>query len=654
MEIKQLSSDVVDKIAAGEVVERPAHLLKELLENSVDAGATHIEIEVDHGGRSIKVTDDGKGVIPSEIPLVFARHATSKIEQSDDLWQLSTFGFRGEAIASISSVSRLDFISRRRGEKKAYRIRSEFGVLSEVTETSAGEGTQVVVESLFENIPARLKFLKSDSAEISQIKNVVKAMALQYPALQWKLNVKNQLVYFWPASSTLERCEKVLESKKLFETQSNYQDFKVHAVFSDPSTVVKVSRQIWIFVQNRWVQDKGLQAAVMEAYRSLLMHGQYPICYISLSAPPDQVDVNIHPTKSQVKFVDSSKAFRSVYYCIREALEKAPWISDDSSKVKKSQQKNQFSENQNSELNFASQVNFQSPTAFKTNDLTFSDQELTRAQFKQKQNHLNSYKEEPVGPKVAFSDFKNAGERDFSALTLSAKDLSVLSDDKDYGHSLNEPIEKNFESLDADQSEETFAPRSFWSSLQVIGQVDLTYIVAQASDKMILVDQHAAHERVAFERLMNAWKNNQFEVQSMLFPLTIDLEEPEIEILLTLSSDLKKMGVEIEQAGPSSLAINTLPAFVSETGLIEALKKLATESLEQGSSFALEKTITDIFATMACHSVVRAGQAMSLDEMKQLLNDMDEFPLSGFCPHGRSVSLEFPFLKLEKDFGRRG
>ncbi|MEM7647179.1 MAG: DNA mismatch repair endonuclease MutL, partial [Pseudomonadota bacterium] len=326
MEIQSLKSEVVDKIAAGEVVERPAHLLKELVENSIDAGATDIEIQVDDGGKSITVIDNGKGVLPKEIPLVFARHATSKIRESEDLWQLDSFGFRGEAIASISSVSELDFVSRREGEDKAYRVQCEFGRLGDVSETSSQQGTQVIVRNLFANIPARRKFLKSDAAEVTQIKNVIKAMALQYPHVSWKFKSKGKLVFLWKAEeSPLERAKKVLETDKLYECEYEYEGFKANVIFSDPSNVVKVSRQIWVFVQNRWVQDRSLQAAVMEAYRSLLMHGQYPICVVSVTCPPDEVDVNIHPTKSQVKFVDAKKAFRAVHYALREAIEKAPW-----------------------------------------------------------------------------------------------------------------------------------------------------------------------------------------------------------------------------------------------------------------------------------------------------------------------------------------
>lgn len=613
MEIKQLNSDVVDKIAAGEVVERPSHLLKELVENSIDAGATTIEIEVDQGGKSISVLDDGKGVLSDEIPLVFARHATSKIEESEDLWKLNTFGFRGEALASISSVSRLDFISRRKGEKKGYRVHCEFGDLSEVMETSIQEGTKVQISDLFENIPARLKFLKSDSAEVTQIKNVIKAMALQYPQVEWKLKNKGKLVYFWQKEdSLLARAKKVLETDRLYESTYEYEGFKSKVIFSDPSTVVKVSRQIWTFVQNRWVLDRGIQAAVMEAYRSLLMHGQYPICFVSVECPPDEVDVNIHPTKSQVKFVDAKKAFRVVHYALREAIGKAPWLNGANKKKA---------------------VSFE-PTP---QNQTFTDRNLSRTQFQQKSM---AWKDKSFSdqPKVGMNDLKEAGLRDFSTFPEVAE------------------VRDQVTAMGAGQSENQNEPPAqggFWSSLQVVGQVDLTYIVTQAEDRMVLVDQHAAHERVAFEKLMKAWREGNMEIQSLLLPLTVDLEEQEVEVLMGLSNDLERMGVQIEQAGPATLAIASLPSIIKEKGLVEALQKLARESLEKGGSFALETAIADLFATMACHSVIRAGQALSFEEMSQLLVDMDEFPLSGFCPHGRSVSLEFSFAKLEKDFGRR-
>ncbi len=266
--------------------------------------------------------------------------------------------------------------------------------------------------------------------------------------------------------------------------------------------------------------------------------------------------------------------------------------------------------------------------------LKFEDQSFSTTQFQQKSNF--SYKvDAPISHRPSMEDLRVAAASRETRQSEPESSDGMGSDDSSSATTQQE------------------ASAGYWSSLQVIGQVDLTYIVTQAQDKMILVDQHAAHERVAFERLMQAWRGGDLEIQHMLLPITIDLEESEVEALLTVQEDILKMGVQIEREGPASLAISSLPSIIKEKGIVEALKKLAFEINDKGGSFALETTIGDIFATMACHSVIRAGQALSREEMQSLLQQMDEFPLSGFCPHGRSVALEFSFTQLEKDFGRR-
>jgi DNA mismatch repair protein MutL len=323
-----------------------------------------------------------------------------------------------------------------------------------------------------------------------------------------------------------------------------------------------------------------------------------------VTCPPDEVDVNIHPTKSAVKFVDAKKAFRVVHYALREAIEKAPWRQGAP----------------------APEKTFVAPEV----NESFTGCSFDRTQFQQKQSltfdHPHNFSSDE---KVSIETLKQAAVRD---------------------------VENSLDQILTDttpSTTETQTSSSYWSTLQVIGQVDLTYIVTQAQDKMVLVDQHAAHERVAFEKLMKAWKQGGIEIQQMLLPITVDLEESEVEALLSVTDDLQKIGVTIEQEGPASIAISSLPSIIKEKGLVEALKKLAFEINDKGGSFVMETTIGDIFATMACHSVIRAGQALSHAEMVQLLKDMDEFPLSGYCPHGRSVSLDFSFGQLEKDFGRR-
>lgn len=624
MAIRELPSEVVDQIAAGEVVERPAHLVKELVENSVDAGATEIEIEFDHGGKFVRVTDDGCGISSADLLIALNRHATSKIQTADDIWQLSSFGFRGEALASISSVCRLTLKSRQPESNSAYQIKSEFGKRSEVEQVGGDVGTTVQIEDLFANVPARLKFLKSDGAEGTQIKNVLRALSLANPGVSFRVRNKGQLLFYWPCiedenidQAYVKRAEQVLEQEKLFLGEAEFMGLRARVALSAPNQTTKTRKNIWTFVQNRWVQDRGLQAAVMDAYRSLLMHGEYPVCAVWLDCPADSIDVNIHPTKSQVKFLNASNAFRVVLRAARGTLEKAPWIPElfDASGA-------------------ASSIEVPRSQGEEWKPMEFSGTEFSQSQFKQKvamedysagaptQRAVEDYSRNSMSPATegGFDQFVNpASLNDFNEAPVAANDTKAA------GH---------------------------WSSLQVLGQANLTYILTQSRNALVLVDQHAAHERVAFEKLMHGWKTGQIDIQSFLIPLTVDLEVEQVEAIVNEREEIAKLGIEVDQAGPKSISVRAAPSLVNETSLFAVMKKIGEELVDRGGSFALEKHISDICATLACHSVIRAGQALSLEEMQSLLVQMDEFPLSSFCPHGRPVYIEYPFYKLEKDFGR--
>lgn len=577
--IQMLSSEIINQIAAGEVVERPSHLVKELIENSLDARATQITIEISEGGRFIRVQDNGKGILSTDLNKALQRHATSKITKTDDLWNLHTFGFRGEALASAAAVSKMTLRSFEESEKKSSQIESVFGALSDIKPSSQSIGTEIKIEDLFANVPARLKFLKSESSEAGQIKSVVKALALSQPEVEFKLINNGDLQLYYPKrTQKIDRVRDVLEKTDLFEAQEINSSFKCKVVFSSPHEVAKTSKQIWIFVQERWVQDRALSAAVMDAYRSLLMHGEYPLVVLWLDCKPEEIDVNIHPTKSQIKFLNASTAFRTVHSTLRRALEKAPWIGD---------------------YKPAPPVQF---TPNIERNLKFSDHSFEQTQFKNKDFAIN------------LTDFTQ---------------LKINSD------SLVQPEE-----------------RGYWSSLQVIGQANLTYIICQKEDRLVFVDQHAAHERVVFESLMKAWKTNTFEVQNYLFPLAIDLAEDKVDILLKNTVEIQRLGFEIEQLGPEAIGIKSAPFLIKDSGLPIVFDKMALDLLNNGGSFAIEKKISDLFATMACHSVVRAGQSLSRVEMQELLVSMDQFALSSFCPHGRPVSVENSFTELEKLFGR--
>lgn len=605
MSIEMLPLEIQNQIAAGEVVERPAHLVKELVENSLDAGASEVSIDFSEGGRRVFVSDNGKGMSLKDLPKSLQRFATSKIFNAEDLWKLTTFGFRGEALASIASVAKMRMKSRTRDSQASYEINNSFGAIDKPVEVSGEVGTSIWVSELFENVPARLKFLKSESAEHTQIKNTLKALALSHSNVTFRVLENGQLTFLWPATnSPKERVQQILEIKNLFEGKAERGGVQARVVFASPDQVAKTSKNIWLFAQNRWVQDRTMQAAVMEAYRNLLMHGEFPQAVVWVETIPDQVDVNIHPTKSQVKFLDPSLVFRAVQAALREELEKAPWIK---------------STPKNDTIDSSSQTHTGTGLELENipqQQISMRDSSLERTQSRQK--------EWTWPPQNNFEKLK---------INFSQAPDVITSDGK---RARPEP-----------------PTQQYWSLFEVLGQAHHTYILAQDQEKLILVDQHAAHERVAFEKLMKAWKTGQIETQEFLFPLAVDMSSEKIELIEKNALILQNLGIHFEKMGPQTLGIRSCPSLIKESVLAQEIVRLGQELIDQGGSGAIDQVVTDLCARMACHSVVRAGQALSHPEMKSLLESMDEFPLSSYCPHGRPVCVEFPYQQLEKDFGRR-
>lgn len=626
MSIQILPPEVVDQIAAGEVVERPSHLVKELVENSIDAGATSVTVEFAEGGRYVKVVDNGKGIAAEELPKALERFATSKIAASDDLWKLRTFGFRGEALASIAAVSRLNLTSRPTGKEKAHQLLSEFGKKTSVDPVGGSEGTTITIQELFGNMPARLKFLKSDAAEATQIKVTLKALALAHPEIEFRVYEKNELAFFWPAcKSRKDRVEQILDVKPMYEGRAQRENVTAYAVFADPHQVAKTGKNIWLFAQSRWVQDRSMQAAVMEAYRNLLMHGEYPIAAIWVEVDPEYIDVNIHPTKSQVKFHNPSLVFRAVQAAVRETLEKAPWVPQNERPI-------------GSPAPVTSEAIPSSPVI----QSSFTHQDFHVTQYKKKEFPLEVAAQQAEQRREFLQNLASDETNPFVRKAETPVSRLEISDQgSEGGFAVSTPAK--------DTAKET---AKYWSALEVLGQANLTYIICQSRDKLVFVDQHAAHERVVFERLMTAWRGGKMEVQEFLFPLAVDLTPDKVEALQNVFPDLEKLGVYVEVLGPTTVGVKAAPSLIKESILSSVLDKMATEAVDLGGSFRMEKVIGDICATMACHSVVRAGQALSTEQMKNLLSEMDEFPLSSFCPHGRPVSVEYPYAKLEKDFGR--
>ncbi len=607
--IRPLSTEVINQIAAGEVVERPANLVKELIENSLDAGADKIEIHFSDGGRFVQIKDNGCGIKDTELPLALSPHSTSKISSLQDIWAIGSYGFRGEALAGIAEVSDLTLVSKPESQSRAGCLRSEFGKKTPVESVGSEKGTTVIVKNLFEKTPARLKFLKAESSETALIKNIIKAMALSRPQVEFRVLYKKKLLFYWPAKDSFQkRTEEVLSLKNTFYTKTQYQDIKVEAVLCAPNDTSATRRNLWFFVGGRYVEDSAIYSAVMAAYRGLLLHGEYPIVAINIFCRQEDLDVNVHPAKSKVRFKKPSLIFKAVHGSLRAVLEKAPWIPTGQSKTPAGG-------------NMEKELAFPGPAFNKT--------------------HFPAKARESDSPSNPHTFTKPAGKNEFSS-SYPAIPSGQTGD-----------IRSALKNMKMEEAQNIKKENNYWSSLYILSQAHLTYILAQTRSAIVFVDQHAAHERILYERLMQSWNTGKGDVQNRLVPLALDMDESLVKTLLSVQKELLKLGLKMEQAGPDGLVIHSAPAVLKDLALQKALTKLAEEIRSVGGSFAVEKKISDLCGSMACHSAVRAGQALSREEMQDLLTQMDEFPLSSFCPHGRPVFVEYPLSRLEKDFCRR-
>lgn len=651
--IQILPPEVVDQIAAGEVVERPAHMVKELVENAIDAGATEVRVQFEKGGRCVQVSDNGRGMQKHELALALSRHATSKIATSDELWSLSSFGFRGEALASIASVSRVVLRSRpaeasatssqkSSSDKSgvghlAWQLDAEFGKLRSPHVVGGEVGTRIVIDDLFSNTPARLKFLKSDTAEGVQIKEVLKALALSHPGVSFYIKSK-ELIFCWPRASFLERAQQVLEVPELHENKFVYEQVQAHVLVAAPNTTARTRKSMWCFVQNRFVQDKTMQAAVLEAYRNLLMHREYPVGVFFLNLPDGEVDVNIHPTKSQVKFRSSQNAFRALNRCVREKLEQAPWLNTLLS--------SEPAQSNNPDV----------PTVSNNRSTQHSEGDVVDVKGSAHRSAVERPTAEAIEQRTAWGQLQQSQSldpQDKGAFNEGPSDVKSF----EMGVGVQKPIVNYAQGIEKVSSSalglQEGATSGQWGGLRALAQVQRTYIVTQTSKAMILIDQHAACERVLFERLWHSWRDKKIKSQYKMIGLNLKMSAEKLECLLSNKAALAKMGFIVEAAGPELLALMGTPAGVRDAVLPGVIEKLADDMLKYGTSFAFEKVISDILATMACHSAIRAGQELTQGEMQTLLEQMDEHPLSSFCPHGRPVFVEIPFSKLERDFGRK-
>ncbi len=615
--IQILTPTVAAQIAAGEVVERPASVVKELLENALDAGATRITVEARGGGmREIRVQDDGVGIPAAEVELAFARHATSKLRHADDLWALASLGFRGEALPSIASVAQVICITRAAGEAVGTELRIAGGTVQERLPRGCSVGTSITVRNLFYNTPVRREYLRSDATEMAAITGVVQQYALAYPEVRLTLLLDGRLALQTSGSNDLR--EVVIElygrevACQLLPVDASYgadlEAVQVRGLISPPGLTRGSRSAMHLIVNRRVVQPRGgLAAVVSEAYHTMLMKGRHPLVVLDMRVHPAAVDVNIHPTKAEVKFRAGSRALAVLGRAVREALVAGAGVSA-----------------------------WDEPLP--------ADGELPRR-----------FEVRPLPPAPETTPAWGVGAAVWSA--QSHWDVgappATLPDSPTPAAPTADPV------VPSDTSGElvpaTLAPAGSPAQLpllRVIGQVGLTYIVAESPEGMYLIDQHAAHERITYERLMRQRGQGCIESQELLLPQTVELPPAATELLLGATAMLQEWGFVLDAWGEGMVRLRAVPATLALDQVQQALLEIADHLQGQGGSTP-DNWREAMLTTLACHNSVRAGQVLSLEEMRELLLALERCTSPRTCPHGRPTMVLLTPGQLERQFGRR-
>lgn len=595
--IRILPPALADQIAAGEVVERPASVAKELCENAVDAGARRVDVEIEAGGRRlIRVVDDGCGMTAAEARLALQRHATSKIACADDLWGLATFGFRGEALPSIAAVSRLTLRTKMTGATAGFRLLVEAGLETDAGEVGMAEGTQMEVRDLFFNTPARLKFLKSESTEAANVSEAVLRLALAHPEVHFRLRGNGRVALDLPPHRDMaERVRAALArrgAKVLHEAEGEEGGIKVRAFLASPEEAAPAGRSTFLFVGRRFVRDRALLHALAQGYGELLERGRYPLAALFVDVPGQELDVNVHPQKLEVRFARPQEVYAAVRHVVGRAVARAPWLAV-------------------------------SPI---------------RAYTLPPERVAPSEDERSLPPRPA-----RDRQASFSAALSRAPGLGEKPSPL--------PTVLRDEGLPAAGEP---ASRGFFGGLEYIGQLRRTYLVCEGPSELVLVDQHAAHERIMFERLRVAHRQRAVVRQRLLFPIPIELDEVAAAAAreAATAEALAELGFEVEAFGPSTMLLRAVPDLLKDVDPKPLLRDVLHRVAEGDSLRRAEENFEHVFATMACHGALRAGDIVAREAAVTLLGQLDAVDLHSHCPHGRPVLLRMSIAEIEQRLGR--
>jgi DNA mismatch repair protein MutL len=598
--IRQLPQNVVTKIAAGEVIERPASVLKELLENSVDAGSTRIDVEVEQGGSElIRVADDGCGIASEDLPLAFASHATSKLQSADDLFRIGTLGFRGEALASVGGVAQVTLQSRTADHACGSEIRCDGGDLSPVRAWSGAPGTRIEVRHLFYNTPVRRKFLRTTATEMGHLCEGFTRLALSHSTLHLTLRHNGKQVYEVPASATLpDRLGLFFGAEvrdRLYIVEAEQGPIKLHGYIADPACERGNAKMQYLFVNGRWVRDRSLGHALQEAYRGLLMTGRYAVAFLFLELPPEEVDVNVHPTKSEVRFRNGHALYGLVFGSVRERLS---------------------AENLTARLKVTSTL--APPQAAPT------------------------LPEPPAW-------FEPRVSPTFTPLTAPPP----------AGNGGSVPSLAHAAGSDNPAPAPTPPPPAWPGPAALAGlppvkaiQLHNAYLVLETAEGMLVIDQHALHERILFEQLKRRIHTGTLEAQPLLIPEPVELTAEQAARALEHQAELAELGLGVEAFGGGTLLLTSYPAILGNRPPQTILKAVVDHLCSKDRVPTREVLLNDLLSLMACHSAVRAGDPLTPEEIAALVAQRQLADDTHHCPHGRPTALLFSRHDLDRQFRR--
>jgi len=595
--IQALAPEVINQIAAGEIIERPASVLKELVENALDAGGTDLTVSVQDGGlRSLRLVDNGMGMSAEDARLAVRRHTTSKLRGIDDLQALRSFGFRGEALASIASVSKLTLCTKRPDDEVGTRLRMVGDDIVAEEQVGLAGGTDLLVEDLFHNVPARRKFLKTPGAEYAKLHETLVRLALPAAETSFRLIKDGKQVLHLPATSSFVAriCKAFpqLLPEHLLEVSEQREEASLYGFLSGPDYSRSMARQVMFYVNGRLISDRRLGYAVQEAYRTLLLVGRHPFCVLFLNLPPDRVDVNVHPQKSEVRFLHPEQVFSLVLHTVRAAL---------------------------SGLGKPATASIELPSSAGLPPLP---------------------RFEPTSPRRGAGTWLPATPRE--PLLVQASLFDVPSPP-------SLPMQPELGEESGDYAE----TGRYYRDLVYLGQFRRTYLVCERNEELVLVDQHAAYERLNFEWLAAAYRNGRGASQDLLFPERVELGRELGADYDRLATALGRLGFVLEPFSSTSVVVRSVPEILARGDVAGLVEDAFAELTSLGDELSLGRALDNLLATMACHQSVRADQPVAEEDVRRLFRDLDTISNAHHCPHGRPIHQSLPLPELERLFKRR-